>query len=210
MIKEKPCKGQNKAHGADACGKMTDVRLRKYGLCPSCYWNWMQVNESGKVHYQKQFLKQVESKIKKTKTKKKKEEYESLKSIQRLIQDARRPFQKFIRIRDANDGCISCGDTKAKIWHAGHYFKAEIYSGLIFHETNVNKQCEKCNTYGGGNESGYRMGLVEKYSLESVRSLESIANQNRIYKFTREELIDIKKKYQKKIKEMLKINSNPI
>jgi hypothetical protein len=110
------------------------------------------------------------------------------------------PFQKWIRLRDANDGCISCDSVNVKIWHAGHYFKAELFTGLIFDEINVNKQCEKCNTFLGGNETGYRKGLIAKYGEKVVKDLELRSNELREYKFTREELKEIKTKYQKLLK----------
>ncbi len=202
MIEIKPCKGQHKAHGAEACGKDTDVKKRKFGLCPVCYWNWMQNAEAGKVHYQKQFIKKVEVKTKQERKRKKVEFKESIKSIAALIQDARKPFQEFVRIRDANDGCISCGTITAKMYHGGHYLKAELYTGLIFNEINCNKQCEKCNTFGGGNESGYRIGLVKKYGEKAVKELEESANHLRQYKFSKDELRRIKSIYKSKVKEL--------
>lgn len=191
----KICKGINRAKGIEGCGKESDNRT--FGLCPRCLYHWATNNENGKVWYQKQFLPKVKKTQVKARKKKDKELRESMKSIQRLIQEARVPFQRYIRIRDANEPCISCDTTSAKIWHGGHYFKAEVYTGLIFNEINVNKQCEKCNTFGGGNESGYRLGLIKKYGDEVVRTLEEASDYLRDYKFTREELYEIKKKYQK-------------
>lgn len=104
-------------------------------------------------------------------------------------------FQAWIRQRDANDACISCGSTTAEIWDGGHYKKAELYKGLIFNELNVNKQCRKCNTYLGGNESNYRTGLVAKFGIELVEDLERLANETRYKKWDNEELESIKKKY---------------
>lgn len=198
--KPKKCKGINKAHGYEGCGK--EVLKRTYGLCPYCLWDWMQNTEAGRIHYKKQFIPRVEKRTKKEIKKKERQRKESLKTIARLINDARVPFQKWIRARDANDGCISCGTVKSKIWHAGHYFKAELFTGMIFHEMNVNKQCEKCNTFLDGNESGYRKGLVKKYGSEAVYELEEISDGNRMHKFTREELIEIKKEYQRRLKEL--------
>ena len=201
MIESKPCKGQHKAHGYPGCGKKTDVKRRKYGLCPVCQWDWMQNTEAGQIHYGKHFIPKVERNVKKTIKQKNKEQRENLKSIARLIQETRVPFQKWIRLRDANEACISCGTTTAKIWHSGHFKKAELYTGLIFNEVNVNKQCEKCNTFLAGNESEYREGLVKKYGDEKVKILEESADHLRQYKHSREELKEIKTKYQKKLRE---------
>lgn len=161
----------------------------------------MQNEEGGKIHYQKHFKPKVKRTTKKVIKQKEREQRESLKSISRLIQEARVPFQKWIRYRDANQGCISCNETNPKVWHAGHYKKAELFTGLIFNEINVNKQCERCNTFLGGNESEYRKGLVEKYGEEMVALMEVSSDHLRSYKFTREELREIKTKYQKKLRE---------
>lgn len=173
---------------------------RKYGLCRSCLYLWGRSTKEGKAWYENQFLKQVDRIKKRREKERTKEQREALKSIARLIQEARVPFQRWIRLRDANELCISCG-ANSEIWDAGHYFKAEIYTGLIFNEMNVNKQCAKCNRFLGGNESGYREGLVKKYGEKKVKALEESANHLRTYKFTREEIKAIKTKYLKKWKQ---------
>ena len=193
----KPCKGIGKCHGIKGCGTLSDKR--KYGLCAKCLFEWATTNDNGKVWYSTQFLPKVAKNASKQRKKRNKEVRESMKSISRLIQEARTPFQKWIRQRDVNDACISCGTVNAKIWHAGHYLKAELYTGLIFNEMNVNKQCEKCNTFGGGNESGYRIGLAKKYGENKVKELEESANHLRQYKFDKDEIRTIKTKYQKLI-----------
>jgi hypothetical protein len=45
----------------------------------------------------------------------------------------------------------------------------------------------------------YRAGLIERYGKEFVEQLESEANSKRDYKYTKQELIDIKNKYSEKI-----------
>jgi hypothetical protein len=55
----------------------------------------------------------------------------------------------------------------------GGHFKAELYSGLIFDERNVHKQCRKCNRFKNGNELQYRKGLIESYGVEFVDKLET-------------------------------------
>ena len=43
---------------------------------------------------------------------------------------------------------------------------------LRFHEDNVHKQCERCNTYWSGNLINYRIALVERIGVERVEFLE--------------------------------------
>ena len=103
-------------------------------------------------------------------------------------------FQAWIRKRDEKEKCICCGKDY-KSWDAGHFKKAEIYSGVIFDEINVNKQSVYCNQYLSGNEGSYREGLVKKYGEQAVKDLEERANATRQKRWTDEELELIKKKY---------------
>ncbi len=123
-----------------------------------------------------------------------------LKKIPELKREARAAFQAWIRKRDENLPCISCGKMTAIQWDGGHYLKAEIYSGMIFDERNCNRQDSYCNDYLAGNVIEYRKGLIARYGIEYVEQLESEADEKRVYKWTKEELIEIKKKYREKLR----------
>jgi hypothetical protein len=144
----------------------------------------------------------AELKEKKEWGKRKKELKEKLKTNTVYEQDARKVFQMWVRLRDSDLSCISCGAGTANQWDGGHYFKAELYSGLIFNEFNCNKQCSRCNNELHGNESSYRIGLVKKIGEERVRWLEENKDRLRTYQFSKDELIEIKKKYLLKVKEI--------
>jgi hypothetical protein len=200
-LKAKKCKGIGKAIKYNSCGEM--ALKRTYGLCNSCYKDWLLNSEEGKKKLASSIIlakNKVKKEIKKKAYKEKKEWKDQNKSIQRLIQDARKPFQKYIRLKDENKPCISCGNHYAEIFDAGHYFKAELYSGMIFDERNVHKQCRKCNSILHGNESNYRIGLMHRYGEKFVLELENDAIFQRDKKFTREELLSIKEYYQNKLK----------
>ena len=201
MIKEKQCSGIGKAKTYKGCGKLT--KHRKYGLCLNCYPTWLYSTDLGKLEIEKARIKgkkQVENKKKKERTELK----ESLKSISAVINDVKKEFQHFIRLRDMDLPCISCGANKCEEWAGGHFFKAEIYSGLIFDERNCHKQCNaKCNKYAQGAQLEYRMGLVNRYGEDFVKQLEADSLLKRNYKYTREELQQIKEKYKQKIKEII-------
>lgn len=132
----------------------------------------------------------------------KSEGLEKLKSLKVYEAEARRVFQKYIRMRDIADPCISCGTTESEIWDGSHLFKAELYTGLIFNEMNVHKACRKCNYYLGGNEAGYKDGLIKRYGEQYLKDIESIKDSARSYKFSKEELINIKEIYKRKLKEI--------
>lgn len=130
----------------------------------------------------------------------KKELKEKLKTLTDLEDEAKEVFQKFVRLRDQDKNCVSCDTPYSDIWDGGHFYKAEIYSGLIFDERNCHKQCRKCNRFLGGNENNYRLGLIKRFSESFVLQLDADAIQKRNHKFSRHELIEIKKKYLKKIR----------
>ena len=143
--------------------------------------------EWGKLHPKKTSIKRVNSEIKS-------EAKQKLKTQAQLRNPIKLHFQKWVRMRDIKEPCISCGINEAK-WDGGHYLKAEIYSGVIFDERNVNKQCSYCNQYLDGNTAAYRQGLIKKIGLEEVEALEDLANETRTKKWTIEELQQIKTKY---------------
>ena len=198
-MKQKICKkGINKALGFEGCGKET-FKLTA-GLCPSCYFSFLTTDERGKIIYQKSFLPKVSLNLKSFDKAKTKQMKENVKTLSQYEAEAKKVFQKWVRLRDVDLPCISCGTQNPKLWHGGHFKKAEIYSGLIFDERNVHKQCSRCNVFLGGNEGEYRIGLVNRYGNEYVEQLEADSIIKRNYKYTKDELIEIKNVYNEKIK----------
>jgi hypothetical protein len=131
-----------------------------------------------------------------------KERKEKDKKLSEYEHDARVVFQRWIRRRDRDQPCISCGRRNTDSWDGGHYLDAGLYSGLIFHEDNVHKQCSRpCNKDYHGNKVNYRIGLVKRIGEARVKWLEENKDRVRNYKYTKDELIQIKKEYQKRLKE---------
>ena len=197
QVKRKPCKGNYRSNHYKGCKEL--VYPFKYGLCKPCFMEWCYSTGEGTEYLRKNVIPkakiEVQRKQKKADTKKRQE----LKTLSQLEAEARKPFQKFIRLRDQDLPCPSCKTYTSDIWDGGHFYKAEIYSGLIFDERNVHKQCRKCNGFLGGNENNYRLGLIERFGKAFVLQLDADAIQKRKYKYTRKELVDIKNKYQKKV-----------
>lgn len=154
----------------------------------------------------KLFYQEVKPKIKKNNEVKRKKERaelkESLKSISAVINDVKKVFQHFIRLRDKDKPCISCGNKNPSDWCGSHYFPAGVYSGLIFDERNCHGACNTyCNMYLSGNLVNYRIGLIERYGEDFVKQLEEDSLSLKQYKYTKEELKEIQNKYLKKIRE---------
>ena len=116
-----------------------------------------------------------------------------VKSLPKLTEEAQRVFNKYIRTRDEGLTCISCGSDKAN--QAGHWISIKQSSALRFNEWNVNLQCAGCNLYLHGNQVMYRVGLVRKIGDRAVAELEFLFMNNRIKKWSREELEEIINKY---------------
>lgn len=133
-----------------------------------------------------------------------KETADSLKTLSEWEKVARGMFQAWIRLRDEKMPCISCGTWTTDVWQGSHYFSAEKYSGLIFNESNVHKSCKQCNKHLHGNLLEYRKGLMVRYGTKYVEDLEAISDINRLRKYTKEELMNIRDEYSFKIKELKK------
>ena len=93
-------------------------------------------------------------------------------SIPQLRKKLTRVFNEYIRLRDKDKGCISCG--QAQIKHAGHYFSTSQcpQGAMRFNETNVNGQCVRCNSFLEGNRQGYREGLIKRYGPHVIENLD--------------------------------------
>lgn len=141
------------------------------------------------------FVEEAKSKAwKKTK----KNMQEDLETIQDLVKATQIVFNKYIRLRDKHELCISCKQ-KPKKSNAGHYYNANNHWNVRFDENNVHLQCEHCNTFLSGNLINYRENLLKKIGAEEFNVLEGKSKVTR--KFTKEELKEIIETYKKKIKE---------
>jgi len=196
--KPKPCNGTNKAKGFKGCGKQSLKRTN--GLCDSCLYDFYTTDERGKIIFAKRKIQVVSKREKAFKS----DLRQKLKTLSDYEAEAKKSFQKWVRLRDNGLPCISCDNPNPKDWAGGHYFKAEVYSGLIFDERNCHAQCNSyCNMYRGGAQAEYRIGLVNRYGKDFVEGLENDSIKLRNYKYTKDELIQIKKKYDDKIKSLI-------
>jgi len=132
---------------------------------------------------------------KKTKAKMKAE----LMTLQDYIKLAQITFNKYIRLRDKGNVCISCQKIPKKE-NAGHFYNANNHYNVRFDENNVHLQCEHCNTFLSGNLINYRENLLKKIGAEEFNVLEGKSKVTR--KFTKEELKEIIETYKKKIKDI--------
>ena len=117
------------------------------------------------------------------------------------LKDAQAAFNKYIRLRDKKEPCISCGTPDPNIQYAaGHYLTRGGFPELRFNEDNVHKQCNRrCNLELSGNIAAYRINLVKKIGVERVEILEGA---HKAANLTIDDVLAIKAKYLKKAREM--------
>jgi len=113
------------------------------------------------------------------------------------LKETQQVFNKFIRLRDENLPCISCGRFHSGQYHAGHYKTVGANPELRFNEHNCHKQCAPCNNHLSGNIANYRPNLIDKIGMDGVGKLEG---PNEPKRYTIEDLKELKKVYQDKIK----------
>lgn len=133
-----------------------------------------------------------------------KERKEKLKTLHDFIREADVAFQAYIRERDKQAGypCISSGkplDWSGNQVDAGHYRSKGAASHLRYNENNCHAQSKIDNLWKSGNVVEYRIRLIERIGIEAVERLEQ---DNQIHKWTREELIEIKRVYAEKLKQL--------
>ena len=118
-------------------------------------------------------------------------------------------FNKYIRLRDSEDGCfvcISCGEVKrVEDMDAGHYYATKGYDGLRFNEYNVNGECSGCNRFDESHLIGYGKNLLDKYDLSVVNLLETAAAEYKKngHKWYRDDLEEMINYYKNKVESML-------
>lgn len=123
---------------------------------------------------------------------------DKLKSRSDWLKEAQTAFNRYIRLRDDKQPCISCGRHHEGQFHAGHYLSTGARPELRFDEANVHKQCQPCNTHLSGNLVLYRKALIAKIGLAEVERLES---DHEPKKYSIEELKAIKAEYTRKARE---------
>jgi Bacteriophage Lambda NinG protein len=126
---------------------------------------------------------------------------EALATRRDWVKKAQTAVNAFIRARDADKPCISCGTTAKVSYHAGHYLSTSARPNLRFNPLNIHKQCAQCNLFLSGNPILYRMELIKRIGLELVEGLEA---DNTTMKYTKDDLRAIATKYKLMTKELQK------
>jgi hypothetical protein len=168
-IKSKHCKGTGLAKGF-GCNKLTP--FRHYGLCSSCYPDWLLNSENGKIKMAKALNKVQAPRKSLEKAEKEKKELTSLKLAHNTTKTA---VHSFVRERDAGKSCISCGVLWNKEFQAGHYYPAGSFETLKYDLDNIHGQCVQCNLYKEGNFENYTLRLPYRIGKEAFDRIVKLA-----------------------------------
>lgn len=119
---------------------------------------------------------------------------EKLKSRADHLKEAQVVVNQYIRLRDADLPCVSCGRFHDGQWHAGHFRSAGGHPELRFEPLNIWRQCAPCNTHKSGDLVNYRAELVRRIGAERV--------DHEAKRYTIDDLKAIKAEYRARIKQL--------
>ena len=124
---------------------------------------------------------------------------EKLKTRADHMKDTQQAFNAWVRARDAEKPCVSCGRHHQGKYDAGHYRAVGSNPALRFEQMNCHRQCSPCNTRLSGNIVNYRIELVRRIGAEAVEWLEG---PHEAKKYTVDELKAMTADYRAKTKEL--------
>jgi hypothetical protein len=156
--------------------------------------------------YTDQNKHKLEKRVKTERNVQTRQQKEKLKSRYDWVREAQAAFNAYVRSRDKDAPCISCGnytlnDLPGGGWDCGHYRSTGSAPHLRFNLWNAHKQCVKCNRYLSGNVVEYRKGLVNKIGIDKVEQLEA---EDEYRKFDINYLKRIKTIFRKKYNSVIK------
>lgn len=127
---------------------------------------------------------------------------EKLKTRSDWMKEAQTAVNAYVRERDKELPCISCGRFHEGQWHAGHYLSRGAHPELALEQRNIHRQCAPCNTHLSGNQVKFRLGLIARHGVELVDWLEGPHEPKR---YTIDELKAIRDEYRTRLRELQKL-----
>jgi hypothetical protein len=97
---------------------------------------------------------------------------QALRPLSYFADKAQREVNRYVRLKERGNPCISCGNPWQENYQAGHYLSRGARPELRYHLGNLHIQCIPCNHHKSGNASMYRVNLVSLIGAQRVESLE--------------------------------------
>lgn len=132
------------------------------------------------------------------------EKKQQVKPTSYFIKQAQQAFNEFIRYRDRELPCISCGRHHEGQYHAGHFRTTGANPELRFNEDNCHRQCAPCNNHLSGNLIAYRPALIEKIGQSRF---DALMGPHYLPKWKREDYIRIRDEYRAKLKSLKQLEA---
>jgi hypothetical protein len=168
----------------------------KIKTCKSCRSDFVPVRPLQRVCSPACAIAILKAKQAQRAAKQQRQDKQRIKTKAKWLQEAQTEFNKFIRLRDKFEPCISCNRMHTGQYHAGHYRSVGAAPAeLRFCEENVHKQCAPCNNHLSGNIVQYRINLVRKIGIERVEWLEG---KHKPKNYTIDDIKAIKATYREK------------
>lgn len=137
--------------------------------------------------------------------KKQRQELQDMKQRTKTLADYKREltkyFNRYIRLRDIDKGCISCNKKLTGKYDAGHYLSRGAFPNLAYDELNVHGQCVKCNQHLSGNLIEYGINLPIRIGTDAYNNL--LSRRNQPTKLSAHECMQLIKHYKSKSKILL-------
>lgn len=171
------------------CGKSFMPFKTTQRVCSTkCAMEWSKARKQEQREHLELFEKEIKDK----------------KKLKSALETTRLIVHEAVRLRDKGKPCISCQTPYQSDFQAGHYFKAELYSELRYDFNNIHGQCKSCNMYYEGNLNGYSIWLPQRIGQQAFDILNSRGSKtlNKPYKWTLEELAEIRKEARAIIKKL--------
>lgn len=182
MINQKPkqCNGIGKARGFEGCGKETSRRT--YGLCPSCYFDFMTNDERGRIIYQKKFIPKVKAATDRNSAETKKALREKTENWHVKLTEK---LQLIARLIDYGQPCPARGYTDCQ-FHGGHVETKGGHFAMKFNLHNIHRQSAQSNNWHNDADR-FKEGLAKEYGIgyidfiQEMRQIKPLKYKNEQY-----------------------------
>jgi hypothetical protein len=124
---------------------------------------------------------------------------ERIKTRSEWLKESQAAVNSYVRERDKDLPCVSCGRHHEGQYHAGHYRSVGSAPELRFETRQIHKQCQPCNNHLSGNLIPYRQELLKRVGADV---LEWIEGPHQSKKYTIDDLRSIRDDYRARLKSM--------
>jgi len=181
----KLCKGINKAKDYPGCGQEVPSNTRKYGLCRTCFREWVKSTSEGFEWFRTNQIKPREEKAYKKEIKKRKIEATNWKTkLQTKVQE-------IARLIDKGQLCLA-RQIHAKQMHGGHVYSKGGHQQMRFNLHNIHRQSAYSNTFKNDDDL-MKEGIEREYGKEYLNFIKSL-KKGKVPKYTNKEYHNFYKK----------------